>query len=266
MSKFSFNELAVKNLNDFVYGHAPRKLKFDNGMVIGGGTVYPEVNFTLPPMQINKATIEKVLKMYKEMAENTCQRALELEAPGLIIEIEILPDMTFNPEWGIETAKIVKDVMNEYYQKHGLKGLVRLTPVDIREGNDLEHMWHGEHWDKVMRTFRGAAEIGADLLSIESIGGKNIHDDGTMYGDVAKTIFSLGVVAARDMSKLWENIVKIADEYNVVPAGDTACAFSNTSMVLAVRGMIPTVFAAMDRVMTGVRSLIAAEEGALGQS
>ncbi|MDK2985588.1 MAG: methanol---5-hydroxybenzimidazolylcobamide Co-methyltransferase [Clostridia bacterium] len=264
MAKVTFNELAINNLNDFVYGHAPKKIKFDNGMVIGGGTVYPEVNFTLPPMQVNKNTISKAYKQYKEMTEGVCQRAMELQVPGLVIEIELVPDMTLNPEWGIETTKIVKEVMNEYQDKNGLKSLLRITPVDVREGNDLEHMWRGKHWDLVMDTFKGCAENGADLLSIESVGGKNLHDDGVMFCDVAKTVFSLGIVAARDMEKLWENIVKIAEETNIIPAGDTACAFANTSMVLAVRGMIPTVFSAIDRVMCAVRTMIANEQGAIG--
>lgn len=264
MAKFTFDKLAYDNIDNFVFGSAPRKLEFANGMVIGGGTVYPEINFTLPPMQVREDTIEKAYKEYRTMINDACQRAAELQVPGLVVEIELVPDMTFNPEWGIEVCKIVKGTMLEYEEKYGLKSLLRMTPVDVREGNDLEHMWRGKHWDLVMETFRGCAKEGADLFSIESVGGKNLHDDAIMYFDMPKTVFSLGVVAARDMQKLWGEIVSIADEYNVTPAGDTACAFANTSMVLAVRGMIPGVYAAVDRVMNGVRSMVAQEQGALG--
>lgn len=264
MAKYNFNDLAYESIDNFVFGHAPKKIEFANGMVIGGGTVYPEVNFTLSPMQVNKNTIQKAFKEYKTMIQDTCQRAVELQVPGLVVEIELVPDMTFNPEWGIELTKIIKDVMNEYAAKSGLKSLLRMTPVDIREGNDLEHMWYGKQWDTLMHCFRGCAESGADLLSIESVGGKNLHDDAVMYCDMPKNVFSLGVVAAKDMQKLWKNIVEIANQANIVPAGDTACAFSNTSMVLAVRGMIPSVYAAVDRVMSAVRSMVAHEEGAIG--
>ena len=33
-------------------------------------------------------------------------------------------------------------------------------------------MYHGMHWDAIMETFAGGAEAGADLMAIESIGGK----------------------------------------------------------------------------------------------
>lgn len=264
MAKFTFDKIAYDNVDDFVYGSAPRKLELPNGMVIGGGTVYPEINFTLPPMQVKDDTIQKAYSEYRTMITDACQRAAELQVPGLVVEIELVPDMTFNPEWGIEVCKIVKGVMKEHEDKYGLKSVLRMTPVDIREGNELKHMWKGEHWEKLIGQFEGLAKSGADLFSIESVGGKNLHDDGIMYFDMAKTVFSLGVVGARDMQKLWGEIVKISDANNVVPAGDTACAFANTSMVLAVRGMIPSVYSAVDRVMCGVRSMIAQEEGALG--
>lgn len=264
MAKFTFNEIAYNDVNDFIYGYAPKKLEFDNGMVIGGGIVYPEINFTLPPMLVNESTISKAMSEYREMINEACQRAMELQVPGLLVEIELVPDMTFNPKWGVEVTKIVKDTMMEYQEKHGLKSLLRITPVDVREGNDLEHMYKGKHWDLVMQTFRECGEAGADLFSIESIGGKSLHDDAVMYCDIPKTVFSLGVVAARDMQRLWQNIVQIGEETNTIPAGDTACAFSNTSMVLGVRGMIPKVYSAVDRVMTSVRSMVAHEEGALG--
>ena len=56
--------------------------------------------------------------------------------------------------------------MYEYESKHNLKSLLRITPVDIREDKHSPHMWHGSHWEAIMRTFEGCAEAGADLLSI----------------------------------------------------------------------------------------------------
>ena len=47
-------------------------------------------------------------------------------------------------------------------------------------------------------------------------------------------------------------------------AGDTACGFGNTAMVLAEQKMIPRVFAAVVRAVTAVRSLVAYECGAVG--
>ena len=80
--------------------------------------------------------------------------------------------------------------MKEYEIKYGVKSAVQITPNDIREGNELEHMWHGRQWENIMKTFEGCANAGADLLAIESVGGKETHDEAIMYCDIGKSIFS----------------------------------------------------------------------------
>ncbi|WP_066638712.1 methyltransferase MtaB domain-containing protein [Desulfolucanica intricata] len=264
MARTFFTELSYNSLEDLVYGYAKKPIKCENGMVIGGGTIYPEVNFTLPSMAINESTMSKVLAQYKEMITGVCEKAKELQVPGMLVEIELLPPCTFNPQWGIDVTKVVKEVMMEYYTKYNLKSLLRMTPVDIREGKDLKHMYHGEHWEKLMETFKGCGEAGADFLAVESVGGKNLHDDAVMNCDLPKALFALGVIGTKDMGILWDNIVKIAAETNSMPSGDTACGFANTSMVLANKNFIPKVFAAIDRVLSAVRTMVAVECGAIG--
>lgn len=264
MTQQTFLKLAYPALDDFRYGLSKLPVKCKNGMVIGGGEIFPEVNFTLPPMSITQETMPDVIKEYKEIIEGICKRAMELYVPGLVIEVELLPPMTFHPEWGIEVTKTVRDIMFEYEQQHGVKSVMRITPNDIREGRELQHMWHGAHWDNMMKTFEGCAKAGADLLAIESVGGKEIHDEAIMYCDLKKSLFALGFPGVKDMHKLWSAIVKIAEETGTIPSGDTACGFGNTAMVLADRGYVPQVFAAVVRVMTAVRSLTALEEGAIG--
>ena len=165
---------------------------------------------------------------------------------------------------GIEVVKTVVDVAKEFEAKSNTKFIVRNTPVDIREGKGLEHMYHGMHWDAIMETFAGGAEAGADLMAIESIGGKHIHDDALMMGEMDKLLFALGVVGCKDMGILWDNIVKIGKEKDAIPSGDTACGFANTAMVLGNQGLIPRTCAAVDRVMTAVRTMVAVEAGAIG--
>ena len=264
MQKKQFNETVYKDLNSFIYGKAEYPVALTNGMVIGGGTVYPEVNFTLPTMQITKNTMPEVIRNYKEIITGICERAVDLSVPGFVAEIETLPPMTENPEWGIEVCKTVVDIIKEFEAKHGLKGAVRITPNDIREGNDLEHMWRGKHWDAMMKTFDGCARAGADFLAVESVGGKEVHDDAIMYCDISKSIFALSVLGCTDMNKLWTEVVGIANKTGVVASGDTACGFGNTAMVLADRNYIPRVFAATVRVISAVRSLVAIECGAKG--
>ncbi|OQB13712.1 MAG: Methanol-cobalamin methyltransferase B subunit [Firmicutes bacterium ADurb.Bin193] len=264
MSKQNFTKTAYQNLSDFVYGKSLYPVELKNGISIGGGTVYPEVNFTLPPMLITKETMPEVVRNYREITTGICERAKELFVPGFVAEIETLPPMTENPEWGVEVCKTVVDIIKDYEAKHGIRGCVRITPNDIREGNDLAHMWRGRHWDAMLKTFEGCSRAGADFLAIESVGGKETHDEAVMYCDISKSIFALSVLGCADMSKLWTEIVDIADKTGSVAAGDTACGFANTAMVLADKNYIPRVFAAAVRVISAVRSLVAVECGAKG--
>ncbi len=59
----------------FVFGQAASPVTTRSGLVIGGGTVYPEVNFTLPPMLITDETLGEVIDNYREIIEGVCQRA-----------------------------------------------------------------------------------------------------------------------------------------------------------------------------------------------
>lgn len=264
MARQSFTKTAYENPDDFIYGKSPYPVTLRNNMAIGGGEIYPEINFTLPPMLITKDSMAEVVRNYREMMTGICERARELYVPGFVVEIETLPPMTFNPEWGIEVCKTVTDVIKEYEARYGVKCALRITPNDIREGSDLEHMWHGRHWDAILKTFEGCAAAGADFLAIESVGGKEVHDEAIMYCDIKKSIFALSVLGCRDMERLWTEIVKIADRTGSVASGDTACGFANTAMVLADKKYIPRVFAAAVRVVSAVRSLVAVECGAKG--
>ncbi len=76
----TYTELAIKDLDAFVFGHAPKPVTTRSGLVIGGGTVYPELNFTLPPMEIEANTMAEVRAQYTQMIEGVCQRAVELHA------------------------------------------------------------------------------------------------------------------------------------------------------------------------------------------
>ena len=126
------------------------------------------------------------------------------------------------------------------------------------------HMYRGKQWENVLSAFRENARAGADLLAIESIGGKETHDEATLFCDIRKAVFALGYLGVRDIHRLWTEVRKIADETGSIASGDTACGFANTAMVLADRKMIPRVFAAVDRVVSAVRSLAAVEAGAVG--
>ncbi len=151
-----FNKLAYENVNNFIYGSSKKPVTCKNGLVIGEGNIYPELNFTLPTMLISNESMPAVIKEYKAIIEDACKRAKELYVPGLVVEIELLPPTTYNPKWGIEITKAVREIMFENEAKHGLKSAMRITPVDIREDKKSPHMWYGSHWMLLWKPSRAA--------------------------------------------------------------------------------------------------------------
>ncbi|MBI3852733.1 MAG: methanol--corrinoid methyltransferase [Verrucomicrobia bacterium] len=259
-----YHELAIKDPDALRFGVSPKPLTTRSGMVIGGGQVFPELNFTLPTMFVDESTMPEIRRQYHEIITGALSRAVELEANGLVIEFETLPPMTENPAWGVELANILLEAIEEAHTKHGLKSVLRMTPNDMREMERPPRMRSGPWWDCMLKTFDGAAGAGAELLSIESVGGKEVHDDALMMGDISAVIFALCVMGVRDMQFLWTQLGGIARKHGVHCAGDTACGFGNTAMVLAEQKMIPRVFAAVVRAVSAVRSLVAYECGAVG--
>ena len=83
-----FDQLAIKNLDDFVYGTCPNPVTTKSGMVIGGGIVYPEINFTLPGMDVDDETLPKAVGIYTDIIDGVLKRAAELYSPGVLIEFE----------------------------------------------------------------------------------------------------------------------------------------------------------------------------------
>jgi len=260
-----FKSVKISNVDALCFGVAPFPVKTRHGLSIGGGVVYPELNFTLPNMSIEAATMPRCLDEYRMMITGALSRAAELDPPGIVVEFETLPPMTQVPQWGIDTAKVLIDAMENAHARHGLKSVLRITPNDTREFTRPPVMRSGELWENMLKTFDGCALAGAELLSIESVGGKEIHDEALQAGDMPAVIFALCIMGVRDMEFLWTNLAKIAAKHpGVKCAGDTACGFGNTAMVLAEQKMISRVFAAVVRSITAVRSLVAYECGAVG--
>ena len=262
----NYNKLAISQPERLIFGHAPKPLTTRRGMVIGGGTVYPELNFTLPTMFVNAETMPRVMEHYQQIITGAVTRAIELDAPGMVVEFETLPPMTENPQWGIDITRVLLDGLENGWAKHQLKSVLRITPNDTREMVRPPVMRSGELWENMLKTFEGCAAAGAELLSIESVGGKEVHDDALQACDIGQVIFALCTMGVRDMRFLWTSLKELADRHDVQCAGDSACGFGNTAMVLAEQKMIPRVFAATVRAVSAVRSLVAFECGAVGPS
>ncbi len=259
-----YKNLVINNPEDLVFGRAPFPVTTPRGLVIGGGKVYPELNFTLPPMSINKGTYGQVKDHYKEIVSGALERVRELHQDGVVFEFETLLEMTLDPQLGTDLVTIMNDLCENAFQKHGVKSEIRLTPNDTRDYERPVRQRSSKYLDNMLQLFEKGAKAGGNLLSIESTGGKEVCDDALMNCNIRDVIFSLAVLGVRDMHFLWDKITDIADSTKTIPGGDTACGFGNTAMVLAEKKYIPKVFAAVVRIVTVVRTLVALEEGARG--
>jgi methanol---5-hydroxybenzimidazolylcobamide Co-methyltransferase len=259
-----FRELTIPDPRDLVFGHAPHPVTTRRGLVLGAGTVYPELNFTLPPMEVSRATMPEVRAHYRQIVGDALRRAHELHAPGLVLEFETLLEMTSTPDIGVELVELMNELCEEAHHRTGLRSELRLTPNDPRDFDRPPRMRTSRHLDAAFELFERGAAAGGDLLSIESTGGKEVHDEALLLCDIQGVTFALAVLGVRDMRFLWRRIVELARRTGRIAGGDTACGFGNTAMVLAEKGFIPKLFAALVRVISAVRTLVAVEEGATG--
>ncbi len=259
-----YKSLVINDPKELIFGIAPNPVKTRRGLVIGGGQVYAELNFTLPMMSINTTTLDQVYTHYREIAEGALEHALHMNSKGVVLEFETLLEMTKTPAVGVEIVNIMNEVCENYYQKHGLKSEIRLTPNDLREFERPARQRSSGHLEPMMELFEQGMVAGGDLLSIESTGGKEVSDEALMMCDVKGMVFALAVLGVRDMQFLWRKIVALANKHGKIAAGDSACGFANTAMVLAEKKYIPKVFATIVRVISVVRSIVAMEEGAIG--
>lgn len=247
-----------------IFGTAAKPVVVGDGIVIGGGAVLPEVKFTLPPMLIEPTTIGEIRGIYREIVTQVLQKAVQLSQPALVLEFEQLYEMTLDPQLGATITADIREVMESFRARHDLRSALRVTVADIREQTRPPLMRRGNLLDSMLAAFAECAAAGADILSIESTGGKEVSDRALLEADMDGLAYALGVLAPRDMAFLWDRISTIAGERAVVPGGDTACGFGNTAMQLAHQGMIPKVLAATVRLMTVPRSLQAVLHGATG--
>jgi len=259
-------KLAYQDAEEMIFGSAKHPVSCGLDLNIGKGAVFPEINFTLPTITIRSDTLPEILTHYEQMVTSILERAADLQPPGLVLEFEHLPALSYQPELGKRVTEVIKELLVKFHNKHKIPAALRVTISDFRDMVRPPLMRSGKMFETLMRAFRENIAAGADLVAIESTGGKEISDRALVEADVQGLLFASGVLAARDMHHLWAGIVKATDGTSTIPSGDSACGFANTAMVLSDRKLIPTVLAAVIRAMSAARTLIAIEEGAKGPS
>lgn len=259
-----YGSLTISDPKELIFGTAPHPVITGRGLEIGNGRVYPELNFTLPQMSITPETRSAVIDHYRQIASGALERCVELHQDGVVLEFETLLEMTLEPDLGVELVHVMNEICEEYYATRGLRSEIRLTPNDTRDFERPVKMRTSRYLENMFTLFEKGAQAGGNLLSIESTGGKEVCDEALMNCNIKEVVFSLAVLGVRDMQFLWKRIVEIAASTGRIAGGDTACGFGNTAMVLAEQKYIPRVFAAVVRIITIVRTLVALEEGAVG--
>lgn len=261
-----YNTMAYQTADEMVFGTAKYPVKYGRDFVVGGGFVYPEL---VPhPRPGTEESKKSLVREYEKMVNDVLERCVQLGFPGIQVELEHVYQMTRYPDWGGEIAATTKRLMDDYYQKYGLKSAIRATIADYRKP-DEENIRDSDALKNILATFEASAAGGADNLSIESMGGKEITDYAIVRQDIKGVLFGIGVLGSRDVEFLWKKIVEIANKYGATPGGETDCAQANVAMFMAggfLDKSVPHTFAAITRAIAAARTLVAYEQGAKGPS
>jgi len=265
MARQPITKMAYASGAEMMFGTAKKPVTTKRGIVIGGGFVHPEV---VPhPRPGSEKTMKTLLREYERANGDALERMVIVGHPTLCIENEHVFQMTHNPTWGGEIAAQTARQMDDYKAKYGLKASYRSTIADLRKP-DMVNMRDSEYTREVIESFNQCAKY-ADVVSIESMGGKEIFDHCIIRNDIGGIIFGIGVLGSRDMEWMWNQIVEIAKKHKCIPGGDTNCSEANTAMFMA-GGMtskdVPHVIAALSRAIAASRTLVAYECGATGPS
>ncbi len=256
-----FSRLAYEDPTEISFGFAKTPLKYGLGLSVGDGKVVPEVKYMLKPGF--EKSVESLVGEYRSVTLSVMERAVNQGMLDVQLETEFTEPIVMNRGWSESVARAQKEIMSKYHGEHGVRTALRATVADVRRFSD--GLRAGPYLEKIMGSVEEAAAGGADLLSIESRGGQEVFSHSLIRNDLSGILFAVGVLAPRDVRLLWREIV--ANSSRAIPAGDTACAIANSSMVLAggISGRkISHTLSAVIRAMCAVRTLACYEEGARG--
>jgi methanol--5-hydroxybenzimidazolylcobamide Co-methyltransferase len=264
MAVTRFTKMAYASADDMIFGKAIKPVKAGLGLEIGAGYTTPEVNYApRPEAGVSK---EKLVKEYERITTDIMARMVQIGAPAVVLETEHVQQMSNNPDWGAAVAHAQKTIMEDYHDEYGIKCALRHTIGDIRENRNFLQL-RGDKYSTFLEAFEQCAQNGADMLAVESMGGKEIFDYAILRNDMAGVLYGIGVLGSMDMEMVWSDIVSIAKKNNVVASGDTDCAQANTAMFIAgglLDKNLAHTLAIIARAISAARSLVAYECGATG--
>ena len=264
MAAKRFTKMENKSADDLVFGKAANPVEYGFGVKLGVGEVVP--NIKVAPAEGSETSVEGMVATCKNIAFSACDRAAAVGLPTVQIEQEHVAQQTKSREISAKTTAVQIEQLEELHDKYGTKTSLMSTIADIRE-EDMGGL-RGSDFDVMMdESFEACAENGTSILCVETIGGKVVSDYGISRGDIRAILYGIGLLGSIDMEYMWTKISDIASHHDCVPGGDTDCAQANTAMFLGgglTSKNVSHTLAAVARAISGARSLVAVECGAVG--
>ena len=217
-----YTRMEYENPDDMVFGEAKYPVSYGLGMTVGGGFVVPEINFA--PRPGAERTPESLRKEFVDyITKDILDRAVTLGFPAVQLENEHIFQMVNEPKrFELPVVAGQKELMQKYHDEFGIALAIRHTIADprlaeegLRLGMDKKH----EYPEKCIESFEVAAENGADLLSCETTGGKEVADYAVLRQDIRGWLFGIGYLGSLDMEWIWPKIVEIAKKNKILCRG-----------------------------------------------
>ena len=267
MAVTRYTSMAYQDADELVFGQAKHPVSYGFGIKIGAGVVIPEINYA--PRPGTEKDPEKLRKEYVDyISKDILNRAVTAGFPNVQLETEWVSQMN-QEKLSAPVVAGQKAICEKYHEEYGVNCAVRHTIPDQREADEgLRPGMGGRSYpEKLFECAEIACENGADNLSCETMGGKELADYAVTNGDITAFLFGVGYLGSLDMTYVWQEFSEIAKKNKAVAGGDTNCSGANVSMFMAggyLDNDVQRTFSAVTRAISAARTLVAWECGAAG--
>jgi methanol---5-hydroxybenzimidazolylcobamide Co-methyltransferase len=268
MAATRFTKMAYASADEMVFGTSKSPVSYGFGIKAGAGRVIPEINYgPRPGSEKDPARLKKEYVDY--ISKDAITRAVTLGFPDVQLETEWVSQMG-QTKMAQPVVEGQKAICEKYHEEYGINLAVRHTIPDQREAEEgMRVGMGGKHAypEALFNAAEVACENGADVLSCETMGGKELADYATTNGDIVAFLFGVGYLGSVDMEYVWSEFANITKKNKVILGGDTNCSGANTSMFMA-GGMLDNdvqrTYSAVTRAISAARTMVAMECGASG--
>ena len=268
MAVTRYTSMAYKDADEMVFGQSVHPISYGFGLKVGAGEVIPEVNYA--PRPGTEKDAEKLRKEYVDyISKDILNRFVTAGFPNVQLETEWVSQMN-QEKLSAPVVAGQKEICEKFHEEYGINCAVRQTIPDQREADEgLRPGMGSDHAypEKLFECAEIACENGADVFSVESVGGKEFADYAVTNGDIVAFLFGVGYLGTIDMSYIWSEFVDICKKNKTVAGGDTNCSGANVSMFMAggyLDNDVQRTFSAVTRCISAARTLAAWEAGATG--